>query len=43
MLCHMYRSTATVDVMMTGGSRVLCQLDSLTDTVEVLSDRYIRC
>ena len=33
-------SIPTTDVMMVGGSRVLCHLDSLTDALDLMSDRY---
>ena len=31
------------DMMMVGGSGVLCPLDSLTVTLDLMSDIYIRC
>ena len=43
MLCRMDSSTATTDVIIVDGSRVLCHLDSLTDILDLMSDRYIRC
>ena len=32
-----------MDVMMGGYSGVFCHLDSFTDTLDLMSNRYIRC
>ena len=40
-VCHLDSSTATIDVKVVSGSRVLCHLDSLVNTVNLMSGRYI--